>query len=58
MSIPIAQVFSLVADQAQAVFDYEAGRSREEPLPLVTYQTDELHEFERPYVETYSEKAR
>ena len=56
MSVPIAQIFSLIGDQTQKLFNYEPGRSREEPLPLITYQTDELHEFEQPYVETYAGK--
>ena len=46
VSIPVAQIFSMIADQTQGVFDYVAGRSIEEPLPLKTYQEDELHEVE------------
>lgn len=54
MSIPVAQVFSLVADQAQQLFDYKPGRSTEEPLPSVVYQEEELTEVEKPYSEIYS----
>jgi len=53
MSIPVAQVFSLLADRAQETFGYVAGRSLEDPLPLVAYEMDELHQVEQPYVETY-----
>lgn len=54
MSIPVAQVFSLVADKTQELFNYKAGRNREEPLPTVVYEEEELLEVEKPYVETYS----
>lgn len=53
MDIPIAQIFSLVADKTQKVFDYKPGRNKEEPLPTVVYQEEELQEFEKPYSETY-----
>ena len=46
MSIPVAQIFSMIADQTQDLFDYIPGRSLEEPLPLKTYEEDELHEVE------------
>jgi len=46
MSIPVAQIFSMIADETQEIFDYVAGRSQEEPLPLKTYNEDELHEVE------------
>jgi formate dehydrogenase subunit beta len=45
-SIPVAQIFSMIADETQGIFDYVAGRSIEEPLPLKTYEEDELHEVE------------
>jgi len=53
MDIPIAQIFSLVADKTQKVFDYKPGRNKEEPLPTVVYQEEELQEFEKSYSETY-----
>jgi formate dehydrogenase subunit beta len=46
MSIPVAQIFSMIADETQGVFDYIAGRSLHEPIPLKTYKEDELHEVE------------
>lgn len=46
MSIPVAQVFSMIADETQGVFDYIAGRNLQEPHPLKTYKEDELHEVE------------
>jgi formate dehydrogenase subunit beta len=45
-SIPVAQIFSLVADRTQATFDYSPGRNPEEPLPLVVYREEELHEVD------------
>lgn len=44
--IPVAQVFALVADRTQATFDYTPGQSPEDPLPLVVYREDELHEVD------------
>jgi formate dehydrogenase subunit beta len=49
MSIPVAQVFSLVADRNQEEFDYVSGRSREEPLPLRVYKGEEFEEVEYDY---------
>jgi formate dehydrogenase subunit beta len=46
MSIPVAQIFNMVADETQGLFEYVAGRSLEEPLPLKTYKEDELREVE------------
>ena len=46
MSIPVAQIFSMIADETQDLFDYVSGRNLEEPLPLVTYKEGELHEVE------------
>ena len=46
MSIPVAQIFSMIADETQGVFGYIAGRNPEEPLPLKTYEEDELHDVE------------
>ncbi len=53
MDIPVAQVFSLLADRAQAALGYTAGESREQTLPLVDYEMDELHHVEQAYVEVY-----
>jgi formate dehydrogenase subunit beta len=43
-SIPIAQIFSFVADMTQHTFDYVAGRSIDDPLPLSVYREDEFQE--------------
>lgn len=53
MDIPVAQVFSLLGDRAQEALGYVAGESLDDPLPLVAYEMEELHEVEEPYVETY-----
>lgn len=53
MSIPVAQLFSLVADEAQQLFNYKPGMDKEEPLPTVVYQEEELQEVEMPYSEIY-----
>ncbi|MBN1504357.1 MAG: 4Fe-4S dicluster domain-containing protein [Candidatus Eisenbacteria bacterium] len=57
MSIPVGQIFSHVARRTQELFKYDPGKNRYEPLPLVTYEQDELHDFEQPYVKTYSGKG-
>jgi formate dehydrogenase subunit beta len=56
MDIPVGQVFSLMADRAQEMLGYVAGEDREEPLPLVAYEMDELHQVEQPYVEIYRQQ--
>jgi len=56
MDIPVGQLFSLLADRAQEALGYVAGRSVEDPLPLVAYEMEELHEVEQPYVEIYREQ--
>ena len=43
--LPIATLFRAVAQETQALFDYEAGRSLEEDLPLATFREDELREL-------------
>ncbi len=40
-SIPIARIFSYVADKAQGAFDYVPGRSRDDPQPLIVYKEQE-----------------
>lgn len=45
--LPVATVFRAVAQRVQALFDYEAGRSLEEEVPLATFREDELHDAER-----------
>ena len=46
MSIPVAQIFSMIADETQGLFDYISGRSLDEPVPLTVYEEEELHEVE------------
>lgn len=58
MDIPVAQVFSLLADRAQQALDYVAGASLADPLPLVAYEMDELHQVEKPYVEIYKQEVQ
>ena len=46
MSIPVGQIFSMIADETQKIFDYVSGRSLDEPIPLVAYKEEELIEVE------------
>lgn len=46
MSIPVAQIFSMIANETQSLFGYVPGKNLEEPLPLVVYKEEELHEVE------------
>jgi len=50
-SVPVAQVFSLVADRNQKEFEYVPGRSLDEPIPLKVYEEKEFEEVEQSYVE-------
>jgi formate dehydrogenase subunit beta len=43
--IPVGTIFSAVAVQVQAKFDYLPGRDLAEPLPLVTFQANEWTEI-------------
>jgi formate dehydrogenase subunit beta len=42
VSIPVADVFSYVADQTQRTFEYTAGRNDGDPLPLRQFRKAEL----------------
>ena len=42
VSIPVAEVFSYVADQTQRTFEYYAGRNDGTPLPLRQFKKSEL----------------
>jgi formate dehydrogenase subunit beta len=42
--LPVGRVFRAIGQQVQAVFDYEPGRSVDEPLPLITFREDEWAE--------------
>ena len=46
-SIPVAQIFSYVADQTQKAFEYQPGRNTGEPLPLKEYKEEELQEIKK-----------
>jgi formate dehydrogenase subunit beta len=39
--IPVGVIFSAIGAQVQTAFEYEAGRSVEEALPLITFQANE-----------------
>jgi len=43
--IPVAQIFKMVGYNTQKRFDYVAGRSLEEPVPLTQFREDELQEI-------------
>ena len=49
MDIPVAQMFSLIGDRNQAAFDYVPGRSKDEPLPLTTFEKEEFEEVEQSH---------
>jgi len=40
--IPVGRVFRAVGQKTQAIFDYEPGRSIDDPLPVTTFREDEL----------------
>jgi formate dehydrogenase subunit beta len=42
--IPLAELFGMVGDEAQAVFGYLPGRDPEEAQPLASFIEEELHE--------------
>ncbi|NQT24901.1 hypothetical protein HQ585_06085 [candidate division KSB1 bacterium] len=42
VSIPVAKVFSYVAAQTQQAFEYKAGKTAGEAIPLKEYKEDEL----------------
>lgn len=39
--LPVGRVFRAIGQQVQTAFEYEPGRSVEEPLPLATFSEDE-----------------
>ena len=55
MDIKVGQVFGLVADRTQKVFEYVAGMNIDEPLPCTSYEEEELQDFEKPYTQVYEE---
>ncbi len=48
MDIPLGRIYSLVGRDVQALFDYEAGRSLDEELPVVTFREEELEDLGSP----------
>jgi formate dehydrogenase subunit beta len=46
MEVPVAQVFIFMADELQKMFNYVPGKNIDEPIPILTYQEDELHDYE------------
>jgi len=47
VSIPVAEVFSYVADQTQHTFEYKAGEDRDADLPIQQYRLDEIKGIEK-----------
>lgn len=45
--IEISRLFTVVGENAQKVFEYVAGRSLDEPLPLSTFKEAELETFDK-----------
>jgi formate dehydrogenase subunit beta len=43
--LPLTAIFRAVGSQVQALFDYQAGRSLEEELPLTTFKEEEFIEL-------------
>jgi len=46
MDVPVSRLFAFVGDRVQADFGYVPGRDREEPMPMTTFEENELHAFE------------
>ncbi len=44
MGLPVASLFSKVANGVQGMLDYKAGASLEDPIPLSVFREDELQE--------------
>lgn len=43
--IPLTELFRMVSHRTQAAFDYQAGRSVDEPPPLLEFKEDEFSEI-------------
>ena len=48
MDIPLGRIYSVVGRDVQALFDYEAGRSLDEELPVITFREAELEDLGSP----------
>lgn len=46
MDIPLGRIYNVFGRKAQALFDYEPGRSLDDELPVTTFKEDELKEIE------------
>lgn len=44
--IPLGKIYAVLRRQVQKLYDYEAGRSLEEPLPMSVFFEKELHQVE------------
>lgn len=44
VDLPVATVFRAIGEKVQAIFDYEPGRSLDEPLPIATFREKELED--------------
>jgi len=42
VSIPVAEIFSYVADNTQKDFEYKSGENKEESVPLMTFRLEEV----------------
>jgi len=56
MAIPVAQIFTVVGDRNQEVFDYVPGKNIDEPLPLTTFEKEEFLEVEQSYAGVSSQQ--
>ncbi|MBN2244438.1 MAG: coenzyme F420 hydrogenase [Candidatus Aminicenantes bacterium] len=45
VNIPVAEIFTMVGDPLQKIFDYLPGRDVNEPVPSGTYKEDEFKEL-------------
>ena len=52
MDIPVAELFGLVGDANQGAFNYVPGRSKDEPIPLATFEEEEFEEVEQSHAGT------
>ncbi len=53
-NIPVSMLFSLAGKNTQKIFNYEPGRSVDEPVPYSVFKFEELEDFEVPYTKEYS----
>ena len=52
MDIPVAELFALVGDANQGAFNYVPGTSKDEPIPLATFEQEEFEEVEQSHAGT------